>query len=116
MKRQRRINTDGDTEHKAMFAATQEPTDIFNGRLKNLRHLAQNADDAYEAARLLGNDDGNEKADHDRRRVAEEIGQMTEFKAGLARFAEHTHILHSLSILVTDLENFAAFANCWKTA
>ncbi|MBO9431648.1 DEAD/DEAH box helicase family protein [Sulfitobacter sp. R18_1] len=101
----------GDTEHKAMFAATQEPTDAYNMRLKSLRGVAQDADDAYEHARLAGNDDGMKKADHERRQVAEAIGQMTEFKAGLARIARtYSYIAQLIDLGDPDLENFAAFA------
>lgn len=105
------FNTDGDTEHKAMFAATQESTDTFNVRLRNLRSVAQDADNAYEAARLLGDGDRMKKADHERRRIAEAIGQMTEFKAGLARFARtYSYIAQLIDLGDPDLENFAAFA------
>lgn len=105
------FNANGDTEHKAMFAATQEPTDTYNARLKNLRRLAQDADDAYETARLVENDDGIKKADHNRRQVADAIGQMTEFKAGLARFARtYSYIAQLIDLGDPDLENFAAFA------
>lgn len=105
------FNTDGDTEHKAMFAATQEPTDTFNARLRNLRSVTQDADNAYEAARLLGDGDRMKKADHERRLIAEAIGQMTEFKAGLARFARtYSYIAQLIDLGDPDLENFAAFA------
>jgi len=101
----------GDTEHKAMFAATQEPTNAYNMRLKSLRGVAQDADDAYEHARLAGNDDGMKKADHDRRQIAEAIGQMTEFKAGLLRLARtYSYIAQLIDLGDPDLENFAAFA------
>lgn len=101
----------GDTEHKAMYAATQEPTDTFNDRLKSLRGVAQDAEDAFEKARVAGNDDGMKKADHDRRQIAEAIGQMMEFKKGLGRFARtYAYIAQLIDLGDPDLENFASFA------
>jgi len=91
------FNADGDTEHKAMFAATQEPTDTYNARLKHLRALAQAAEDAYEKAHIDDNADGMKKADHERKQIAEAIGHLTEFKAGLARFARtYSYIAQAL--------------------
>ena len=100
-----------DTEHRAMYAATQGPTDTYNARLKDLRKVAQDAEDAYEAAEASGNEEGKKKADHDRRKAAEAIGQMTEFKAGLARFSRtYAYIAQLIDLGDPDLENFAAFA------
>ncbi|APX12401.1 type I restriction endonuclease subunit R [Tateyamaria omphalii] len=105
------FNAEGETEHKAMYAATQEPTDAYNARLKSLREAAQYAEDAFETARVSGNSDGMKRADHDREQVAEAIGQMTEFKAGLSRFARtYSYIAQLIDLGDPDLENFAAFA------
>ncbi|MEO9629945.1 MAG: DEAD/DEAH box helicase family protein [Sulfitobacter sp.] len=105
------LNGGGDNEHKAMFAATQEPTDTFNARLKSLRDVAQGAEGAFEKARLAGDDDGMKKADHDRRQIAEAIGQMMEFKKGLGRFARtYSYIAQLIDLGDPELENFASFA------
>ncbi|WP_417246920.1 type I restriction endonuclease subunit R [Celeribacter sp.] len=104
------LNAGGGNEHKAMFAATQEPTDTFNDRLKSLRGVAQDAEDAFERARLAGDDDGMKKADHDRRQIAEAIGQMMEFKKGLGRFSRtYAYIAQLIDLGDPDLENFASF-------
>ncbi|EEX15914.1 type III restriction protein res subunit [Citreicella sp. SE45] len=100
-----------DTEHRAMYAATQAPTDTYNARLRDLRKVAQEAEDAYEAAGASGNEDTKKKADHDRLKAAEAIGQMAEFKAGLARFSRtYAYIAQLIDLGDPDLENFAAFA------
>ncbi|MEP3784762.1 MAG: type I restriction endonuclease [Paracoccaceae bacterium] len=100
-----------ETEHRAMFTATQEPTDAYNGRLTSLRGAAQDCEDAYEQARLINDQDRMKKADHDRAQVEEAIGQMAEFKAGLARFARtYSYIAQLIDLGDPDLENFASFA------
>lgn len=105
------FNTGGQTEHRAMFAATQEPTDTFNERLRGLRDVAQAAENAFERASLDGDDAGMKKADHDRARVAEAIGQMMEFKKGLGRFARsYSYIAQLIDLGDPELENFASFA------
>lgn len=105
------LNAGGETEHRAMFAATQEPTDTYNNRLDGLRAAAQAAEDAFERARLAGNADGMKHADHDRLLAAESLGQMAEFKAGLARFARsYSYIAQLIDLGDPDLETFAAFA------
>ncbi|MCJ8141052.1 type I restriction endonuclease subunit R [Falsirhodobacter halotolerans] len=105
------FNTGGQTEHRAMFAATQEPTDTFNERLRGLRDIAQAAENAFERASLDGDDAGMKKADHDRARVAEAIGQMMEFKKGLGRFARtYSYIAQLIDLGDPELENFASFA------
>lgn len=105
------FDADDETEHKAMFAATQEPTNTYNERLKALRKAAQDAEDAFERAHEADNEDAQKKADHDRRQIAEAIGQMTEFKAGLARFARtYAYIAQLVDLGDPALENFAAFA------
>ncbi|MGC1496301.1 MAG: DEAD/DEAH box helicase family protein [Sulfitobacter sp.] len=100
-----------DTVHRAMFAATQSPTDYYNTRLKSLRGAAQDTEDAYQHARSIDDQDGMKKADHDRAQVEEAIGQMAEFKAGLARFARtYSYIAQLIDLGDPDLENFASFA------
>lgn len=101
----------GDSEHKAMFAATQEPTDCFNSRLKALRKVAQKAEDDFELARTLSNLDGMKKADHERQQVANAIEQMTDFKTSLAHFAcIYSYIAQLIDLGDPGLESYAAFA------
>ena len=107
----RKLETSRDPEHKAMFAATQAPTDAFNRRLKDLRHQAQLSEDAYQAARSAGDEDGMKQADHDRKQIEGAIAGLSNFKAGLARFSRtYAYIAQLLDLGDPDLENYAAFA------
>lgn len=100
-----------DTARKAMFAATQAPTDAFNARLKSYRGVAQDAENAYQKARASEDHDGMKKADHNRKEAAELIGSMLEFKAGLSRFARaYAYIAQLIDLGDPEAENFAAFA------
>ncbi len=106
----RRLAAARDPEHKAMFAATQVPTDTFNDRLRNLRAEAQAAEDAYQAARRSGDDAGMKQADHDRKRIEGQIAALGNFKSGLARFSRtYAYIAQLIDLGDPDLENHAAF-------
>jgi type I restriction enzyme R subunit len=101
----------GDPQHKAMFAATAEPTESYNQRLKSLRVTARGCESAYQAARAVRNEDGMKKADHDRKQIEEAVGQMEEFKAGLSRFSRtYAYIAQLIDLGDPELENFQAFA------
>lgn len=100
----------GDPKHKAMFTATQVPTDTYNSRLKALREDAQKAEDSYLAAQASNNEAGMNKADHDRAQIEESIGQLTEFKAGLTRFSRtYAYVAQLIDLGDPELEGFAAF-------
>lgn len=100
-----------DTTHKAMFAATQEPTDAYNIRLKDLRDRAAQIEDSYQQARAAGDDHGMKKADHERGQVETAIGTLLEFRAGLSRFGRlYAYIAQLVDLGDPELENFAAFA------
>jgi type I restriction enzyme R subunit len=99
-----------DTQHKEMYAATQQPTDFYNSRLKELRSRSEKAEAAYQAAKTAGNQGGMEKADHHRRQIDEDIGKMVDFKSGLARFSRtYAYIAQLIDLGDPELENFAAF-------
>lgn len=83
----RKIAAARDPEHKAMFAATQIPTDAFNGRIKVLRKQTEAAEAAYQIARQADNHDGMKQADHDRKQIEGLIAGLNNFKSGLARFS-----------------------------
>jgi type I restriction enzyme R subunit len=101
----------GDPEHKAMFAATAEPTEAYNRRLKELRDAVRVCEDDYRAAKAAGNEDGMKKADHERKQVDEAVGQMEEFKAGLSRFSRtYAYIAQLIDLGDPEMENFAAFS------
>ncbi|MRU17068.1 type I restriction endonuclease subunit R [Roseovarius sp. A21] len=99
-----------DAQHKAMYAATQEPTDLYNTRLKELRTRSQQAEADYQAAKAAGNEAGMEQADYERRQIDEAIGQMADFKAGLARFSRtYAYIAQLIDLGDPELENLASF-------
>lgn len=105
-----REGQDNQTIHKAMFAATQSPTDTYNERLKTLRENASSAEAAYEHARLVDDMDGMKKADHERKQIDEALGILAEFKTGLARFGRlYAYIAQLVDLGDPDLENYAAF-------
>jgi hypothetical protein len=102
---------DDEAAHKAMFAATQEPTDAYNRRLAELRDRAGAAEDAWQRAKSAGNEDGMKRADHEREQVETAIISLTDFKAGLARFGRlYAYIAQLVDLGDPDLETFAAFA------
>jgi type I restriction enzyme R subunit len=101
----------GDFEHREMFAATQEPTDVFDTQLKFARSEAGAAEAAFERARAAADADGMKAADHRRIGAEKLLGQLSEFKAGLARFSStYSYIAQLIDLGDPDLENFAAFA------
>ena len=103
--------TSGDAGHKAMFAATQEPTDRFNARLKELRSAAEQAESAFQLARAEKNEDAMKKADHERMQAEDGIGQMNDFRSGLSRFTRtYTYIAQLIELADPELEAFSAFS------
>ncbi len=106
-----RLATSRDPEHKAMFAATQAPTDEFNRRLKELRQQAEASEDAYQAARLVGDESRMSQADHERRHIEGAIAELSNFKSGLGRFYRtYAYIAQLIDLGDPDLENYATFA------
>ncbi len=102
---------DDEAAHKAMYAATQEPTDAYNHRLAELRNRASEAEDAWQKAKATGNEDGMKRADHEREQVETAIVSLTDFKAGLARFGRlYAYVAQLVDLGDPDLEVFAAFS------
>lgn len=102
---------DDEEAHRAMFVATQVPTDAYNHRLSDLRAHASAAEDAWQNAKSVGNEDGMKKADHDREQVETAIAAMTDFKSGLSRFGRlYAYIAQLVDLGDPDLETFAAFS------
>lgn len=102
---------DDEAGHKAMFAATQEPTDAYNRRLSELRDRAGAAEDAWQRAKSTGNEDGMKRADHEREQVGAAILSLTDFKAALARFGRlYAYIAQLVDLGDPDLETFCAFS------
>lgn len=105
------ITADEAAQHKVLFAATQEVTDTYNGLLKDNRKEVQAAEAEYQKAKEKGDEDGQKAADHRRELASTQIGSLTEFKAGLARFARtYAYISQLVELGDPELENFATFA------
>jgi type I restriction enzyme R subunit len=100
-----------DQAHRAMYAATQEPTMAFNRRLSDLRKSAADTEVAYQRAKADGNAEGMSKADNDRKQIEAAISTLTDFKAGLSKFGRiYAYIAQLVDLGDPDLENFAAFS------
>jgi len=98
-------------QHKALYAATERPTRLFNQRLKMLREAVNTWESAYEKAHSQGDQAGMKTADHHRREHADQIKSIMTFKAGLGRFCRtYAYIAQLIDFGDPELENYAAFA------
>jgi len=98
-------------QHKALFAATDRPTRLFNQRLKMMRDATATWEAAYEKAHSQGDKTGMQSADHHRKEYAEQIASLTTFKSKLGRFCRtYTYVAQLIDFGDPELENFAAFA------
>lgn len=98
-------------QHKALYAATERPTRLFNQRLKMLREAVNTWESAYEKAHSQGDAAGMKTADHHRREHADQIKTIMTFKAGLGRFCRtYAYIAQLIDFGDPELENYAAFA------
>lgn len=98
-------------QHKALYAATQQPADTFNDRLKSLKKEASIAENEFQKAKNAGNDAGTKAADHRVMEVKEQIALLMDFKSGLARFGRtYAYVAQLIDLGDPELENFAAFS------
>ena len=98
-------------QHKALYAATEQPTRLFNQRLKMLREAVSTWEAAYEKAHSQGDEAGMKSADHHRHEHADQIKTLMTFKAGLGRFCRtYAYIAQLIDFGDPELENYAAFA------
>lgn len=98
-------------QHKAIYAATERPTRLFNQRLKMLREAVNTWESVYEKAHSQGDTAGMKTADHHRREHADQIKTIMIFKAGLGRFCRtYAYIAQLIDFGDPELENYAAFA------
>lgn len=98
-------------QHKALYAATERPTRLFNQRLKMLREAVNTWESAYEKSHNQGDENGMKTADHHRREHADQIKTIMTFKAGLGRFCRaYAYIAQLIDFGDPELENYAAFA------
>jgi type I restriction enzyme R subunit len=97
-------------QHKALYAATERPTRLFNQRLKMLRDAIGMWEVAYEKAHSTGDDAAMKSADHHRREHADQIKTLIAFKSGLGRFVRtYAYIAQLVDFGDPELENYAAF-------
>jgi len=100
-----------DPQHKALYAATESPTRIYNEQLKTLENEVATQEEAYEKAHAQGDADGMNSAEHRRRDFSEQMTALTQFKNRLGRFCRvYTYLSQLIDFGDTELENFAAFA------
>ncbi len=100
-----------DPQHKALFAATEGPTRLFNQRLKMLRDAVSTWEAAYVTAHSRGDEAGMKSADHHRQEYADQIKTLMAFKRGLGRFCRtYGYVAQLIDFGDPELENFAAFA------
>lgn len=98
-------------EHKALYAATQGPTDAFNLMLKDHRQEARSAEIEYQKAKETGNEDAMKAADHRRSLADTAIATLGDFKSGLNRFSRtYAYIAQLIELNDPELENYATFA------
>ncbi|CAM3018964.1 type I restriction endonuclease subunit R [Sphingomonas zeae] len=103
--------SDGNPQHKALFAATQGPTDRYNGLLADIRADVRSAEKTYQAAREAEDADGMKAAEHRRTEADAAVTRLTDFRAGLDRFSRtYAYIAQLIELNDPDLENFATFA------
>jgi len=98
-------------QHKALYAATEGPTRLFNQRLKMLREAITTWESAFDKARSQGDDAGMKSADHHRKELADQIKTLMTFKSSLGRFCRtYAYVAQLIDFCDPALENFAAFA------
>ena len=100
-----------DPQHKALYAATEKPTRIFNERLKMLRDAVEMWEAAFEKARVSSDKSGEKEADYQRHEVAQQVAGLVAFKSALGRFCRtYAYVAQLIDFGDPELENYAAFA------
>ena len=107
----RDITHSREPQHKALYAATDGATRLYNERMKMLREAIATWEAAFEKARSQGDEDGMKSADHHQDEYAEQIKTLLGFKSDLGRFCRtYSYVAQLIDFGDPDLENFAAFA------
>jgi type I restriction enzyme, R subunit len=97
-------------QHKRLYAATQGPTDTFNGKVKNLRNAIAACELAFQQAKTAGHEEAAKRADAQRKELDQALKQLIDFRSGLARFGQlYTYIAQIIDLGDPELENYAAF-------
>ena len=98
-------------QHKALYAATEQPTRTFEQRRKMLREAIETWESAYTKALNQGDQAGMKSADHHRKDHAAQLKTLLAFKSGLGRFCRtYAYVAQLIDFGDPELENFAAFA------
>jgi type I restriction enzyme, R subunit len=98
-------------QHKAMYAATERPTRMFNERLKMLREAVETWEAAFEKAHREMDDAGQKAAEHQRKNFSQQTANLMDFKSGLGRFCRtYAYVAQLIDFGDPELENYAAFA------
>lgn len=107
----RDITSSQEPQHKALYAATEGPTRLFNQRLKMLRDAVATWEAAFNKARAQEDQAGMRSADHHRQEHAEQLKTLLTFKSGLGRFCRtYAYVAQLIDFGDPELENFSAFA------
>ena len=97
-------------QHKALYAATERPTRVFNQRMKMLRDAIETWESAFEKARSSGDEAAMKSADHHRDEYASQLKALMNFKSGLGKFGRtYAYIAQLVDFGDPELENYAAF-------
>ena len=98
-------------QHKALYAATENATRLYNKKIKMLRDAMDTWEAAFEKARSNGDKAGMKSADHHQDEFAEQIKTIIGFKADLGRFCRtYSYVAQLIDFGEPELENFAAYA------
>ena len=98
-------------QHRQLYAATSEPTQRFNDRLKAEQIAVLTAEREFEVAKAQGNDAAMKHADAVRAEHAQALKALLEFKSGLSRFGSlYTYIAQTIDFGDPNLEAFSSFA------
>jgi len=98
-------------QHKALYAATEGPTQLFNQHLKMLREAIATWEVAFDKAHSQGDEARMKSADHHRQEHANQIKTLMAFKSALERFCRtYAYVAQLIDFGDPELENLAAFA------
>ena len=107
----REMTSAKEPQHKALYAATQEPTDRYNAQVKMLRNASQTEESAFEAAIARNDKRAAKAADQRRKEYDQQIKTLMDFKDGLGKFCRtYAYVAQLIDFGDPELENFAAFA------
>jgi type I restriction enzyme R subunit len=97
--------------HERLYNATQRAADTYNAQLTSVREAIRDWDKALREARANGDEQGELKAEHERKECLKGQEQLTRFKSDLGRFGrQYGYVTQLIEFGDPELENFAGFA------